>query len=169
MAPTHVRIWSSLSATKKTIRHCIPAIQPHLPFAAPDVPDEKQMNVGWRSASAGSTVRRSSGANVQQWRQHMLESGLPSQRPRRQSAIAFLPFSHIYGYFWMQLRYKSRSNLGITTTVVPHIKHWHMNKFKYRPDELALVPPIALMLVKDPRVSKYDLSSVRKILDATEV
>jgi acyl-CoA synthetase (AMP-forming)/AMP-acid ligase II len=35
-----------------------------------------------------------------------------------------------------------------------------------QPEELAAVPPIILLLVKDPRVEKYDLSSVRKILSA---
>ncbi|CAG8903361.1 unnamed protein product [Penicillium egyptiacum] len=110
------------------------------------------------------TTHQNITSNLQQWR-HLLDSGLPSQRPTRQSAIAFLPFSHIYG---LNL-FMCQCLMWGTTVVV-------MQKFdldlylsciqKYRPDELAVVPPIALMLVKDPRVSKYDLTSVRKIMSA---
>jgi acyl-CoA synthetase (AMP-forming)/AMP-acid ligase II len=103
-------------------------------------------------------------SNLQQWR-HNLETGLPSQQPARKSAIAFLPFSHIYG---LNLFICQCLAWGTTVVIMPKFDlELYLNCIqKYRPDELALVPPIALMLVKDPRVSKYDLSSVRKIMSA---
>ncbi|KAL4807018.1 hypothetical protein BDV18DRAFT_136682 [Aspergillus unguis] len=111
------------------------------------------------------TTHQNITANLQQWRAHMLDSGSPEQRVARNSVIAFLPFSHIYG---LNL-YMCQCLLWGTSVVV-------MSKFdldtylgcveKYRPDELALVPPIALMIVKDERVAKYNLSSVKRILSA---
>ena len=104
-------------------------------------------------------------ANLQQWRALILDSGPPSARPQRHTAIAFLPFSHIYGLNV----YMCQCMVWGTSVIV-------MSKFdldtylrcieKYRPDELHLVPPIALLLVKEQRVSKYDLSSVRRVLSA---
>lgn len=104
-------------------------------------------------------------SNLQQWRALLMETGLPHQQVQRNTAIAFLPFSHIYG---LNL-YMCQCLLWGTSVIV-------MPKFdlemylgciqKYRPGELALVPPIALMLVKDERVSKYDLSSVKRIMSA---
>ncbi|KXG52837.1 AMP-dependent synthetase/ligase [Penicillium griseofulvum] len=110
------------------------------------------------------TTHQNITSNLQQWR-HNLESGLPSQRPARKSAIAFLPFSHIYG---LNLFICQCLAWGTTVVIMPKFDlELYLNCIqKYRPDELALVPPIALMLVKDPRVSKYDLSSVRKIMSA---
>ncbi|KAJ5431486.1 AMP-dependent synthetase/ligase [Penicillium cf. griseofulvum] len=110
------------------------------------------------------TTHQNITSNLQQWR-HNLETGLPSQRPARQSAIAFLPFSHIYG---LNLFVCQCLAWGTTVVIMPKFDlELYLNCIqKYRPDELALVPPIALMLVKDPRVSKYDLSSVRKVMSA---
>ncbi|OQE44577.1 hypothetical protein PENCOP_c002G06281 [Penicillium coprophilum] len=103
-------------------------------------------------------------SNLQQSR-HYLDSGLPSQRSARKSAIAFLPFSHIYG---LNLFMCQCLMWGTTVAIMPKFDlDLYLSCIqKYRPDELSLVPPIALMLVKDPRVVKYDLSSVRKIMSA---
>ncbi|CAG8118436.1 unnamed protein product [Penicillium nalgiovense] len=111
------------------------------------------------------TTHQNVTSNLQQWRHQMLESGLPSQRPRRQYAIAFLPFSHIYG---LNLFMCQCLMWGTTVVIMPRFDlDLYLSCIqKYRPDELAVVPPIALMLVKDPRVSKYDLTSVRKIMSA---
>ncbi|KAJ5329654.1 AMP-dependent synthetase/ligase [Penicillium brevicompactum] len=104
-------------------------------------------------------------SNLQQWRSIMLESGELSQRPTRSSAIGFLPFSHIYG---LNLFICQCLIWGTTVVVMPK---FDLDAYlgyiqQYRPDELSIVPPIALMLVKDPRVAKYDLSCVRKIMSA---
>ncbi|KAJ5178589.1 AMP-dependent synthetase/ligase [Penicillium coprophilum] len=103
-------------------------------------------------------------SNLQQSR-HYLDSGLPSQRSARKSAVAFLPFSHIYG---LNLFMCQCLMWGTTVAIMPKFDlDLYLSCIqKYRPDELSLVPPIALMLVKDPRVVKYDLSSVRKIMSA---
>ncbi|CAI7634221.1 unnamed protein product [Penicillium glandicola] len=111
------------------------------------------------------TTHQNITSNLQQWRYQMLDSGAPSQRPARKSAIAFLPFSHIYG---LNLFICQCLMWGTTVVIMPRFDlDLYLSCIqKYRPDELSVVPPIALMLVKDPRVSKYDLSSVRKILSA---
>ncbi|KAG0153695.1 hypothetical protein PDIDSM_2349 [Penicillium digitatum] len=111
------------------------------------------------------TTHQNITSNLQQWRHQMLDSGLPSQRPKRQSAIAFLPFSHIYG---LNLFICQCLMWGTTVVILPKFDlDLYLSCIeKYRPDELSVVPPIALMLVKDPRVFKYDLTSVRKIMSA---
>ncbi|KAI9037062.1 uncharacterized protein KD926_000848 [Aspergillus affinis] len=43
------------------------------------------------------TTHRNITANLQQWRAQLLDSGSPAQHIDRHTAIAFLPFSHIYG------------------------------------------------------------------------
>lgn len=111
------------------------------------------------------TTHQNLTANLQQWKALMLDTGLPHQQVERRAAISFLPFSHIYG---LNL-YMCQCLLWGTSVIV-------MPKFdlemylgciqKYQPGELALVPPIALLLVKDERVSKYDLSSVKRIMSA---
>ncbi|KAJ5813115.1 AMP-dependent synthetase/ligase [Penicillium robsamsonii] len=135
----------------------------------PSEADNQPAFICFSSGTSGAakgvvTTHKNITSNIQQWR-HYLDGGLPSQRPARKSAVAFLPFSHIYGFNL----FMCQCLMWGTTVAV-------MTKFdldlylsciqKYRPDELSLVPPIALLLVKDPRVSKYDLSSVRKIMSA---
>lgn len=111
------------------------------------------------------TTHQNLTSNLQQWRAHMLESGEPSQRIKRNAAIAFLPFSHIYG---LNLYMCQCLMWGTTVVVLPRfdLDNYLSCVEKYRPDELALVPPIALMIVKDPRVAKYDMRSVKRIMSA---
>ena len=95
----------------------------------------------------------------------MLDSGSSAQQVKRDTTIAFLPFSHIYG---LNLYMCQCLTWGTTVVILPR---FDLNQYlesveKYQPDELALVPPIALMMVKDPRVSKYNLRSVRRIMSA---
>lgn len=111
------------------------------------------------------TTHQNLTSNLQQWHAHMMESGQPSQRVKRDATIAFLPFSHIYG---LNL-YMCHCLLWGTTVVI--LPRFDLDTYlgcveKYRPDELALVPPVALMIVKDPRVAKYDLRSVKRIMSA---
>ncbi|KAK5791772.1 hypothetical protein VI817_007081 [Penicillium citrinum] len=111
------------------------------------------------------TTHQNLTSNLQQWRSHMLDSGSSDQQVKRNTTIAFLPFSHIYG---LNL-YMCQCLLWGTTVVI--LPRFDLDQYlecveKYRPDELALVPPIALMIVKDSRVSKYDLRSVKRIMSA---
>ncbi|KAJ5647849.1 hypothetical protein N7490_004221 [Penicillium lividum] len=89
-------------------------------------------------------------ANLQQWRALLLETGSSSLRPQRRTAVAFLPFSHIYG---LNLYMCQCMAWGTSVIILPR---FDLDKYldciqKYQPDELALVPPVALMLVKDER------------------
>ncbi|KAI9371237.1 hypothetical protein BJX61DRAFT_548386 [Aspergillus egyptiacus] len=111
------------------------------------------------------TTHKNITSNLQQWRSLLLDSGAPSQRVQRRAAIAFLPFSHIYG---LNLYMCQCLLWGISVVILPR---FDLDLYlrciqQYRPDELALVPPVALMLVKDDRVKNYDLTSVRRIMSA---
>jgi acyl-CoA synthetase (AMP-forming)/AMP-acid ligase II len=111
------------------------------------------------------TTHQNITSNLQQWRSLMLDSGQPEERVQRHSTVAFLPLSHIYG---LNL-YMCQCLLWGTSVVV--MSRFDLDLYlgcieKYRPDELALVPPVALMLVKDDRTAKYDLRSVKRIMSA---
>ncbi|KAL3460863.1 hypothetical protein BJX64DRAFT_300412 [Aspergillus heterothallicus] len=111
------------------------------------------------------TTHRNITSNLQQWRAQLLDSGSPAQQIDRTAAIAFLPFSHIYG---LNLYMCQCLMWGTPVVILPRfdLDMYLAAVQKYRPQELALVPPIALMLVKDDRIRKYDLRSVKRILSA---
>ncbi|KAL2802038.1 hypothetical protein BJX63DRAFT_416020 [Aspergillus granulosus] len=111
------------------------------------------------------TTHRNITSNLQQWRAQLLDSGSTSQQIRRNAAIAFLPFSHIYG---LNLYMCQCLMWGTPVVILPRFDlDLYLSCIqKYKPQELALVPPIALMLVKDDRIRKYDLRSVKRILSA---
>jgi acyl-CoA synthetase (AMP-forming)/AMP-acid ligase II len=111
------------------------------------------------------TTHQNITANLQQWRAQLLDSGSTAQRIDRNTAIAFLPFSHIYG---LNLYICQCLLWGTPVVILPRFDlDLYLSCIeKYRPQELALVPPIALMLVKDDRIKKFDLRSVRRILSA---
>jgi acyl-CoA synthetase (AMP-forming)/AMP-acid ligase II len=104
-------------------------------------------------------------ANLQQMRYSMVDTGLPSQRPQRRVGLAFLPFSHAYG---LSLYLCQSIQWGTTTVVMPKfdLDQYLSCVEKYRPDELSIVPPVALMMVKDDRLANYDLRSVKLIMSA---
>ncbi|KAJ6133837.1 hypothetical protein N7523_000159 [Penicillium sp. IBT 18751x] len=111
------------------------------------------------------TTHQNVTSNLQQWRSLKMESGDPDEPVQRDSTIAFLPLSHIYG---LNL-YMCQCLLWGTTVIV--MARFDLDLYlnciqKYQPEDLALVPPVALMLVKDDRVSKYNLSSVKRIMSA---
>lgn len=111
------------------------------------------------------TTHRNITSNLQQWRAQLLDSGSAAQRVDRTAAIAFLPFSHIYG---LNLYTCQCLTWGTPVVILPRfdLDTYLSCVEKYKPQELALVPPIALMLVKDDRIRNYDLRSVRRILSA---
>lgn len=106
------------------------------------------------------TTHRNMTSNIQQW-----DYQLNGTNPPFHHAVAFLPFSHIYGFHL----YLCNCLMRGTTVIV-------MEKFdlelylecihEHRPEELALVPPVALQLLKDQRTNQHDLSSVKRILSA---
>ncbi|KAK3627750.1 hypothetical protein LTR22_022621 [Elasticomyces elasticus] len=82
-----------------------------------------------------------------------------------QTQIAFLPMSHIYGLH----NYLCCSLQQGATVVV--LRQFSLEGFlgaveRYRPVDLEVVPPVALLLAKNPKVEEYDLSSVRFIMSA---
>ncbi|KAK5729301.1 hypothetical protein LTR15_002443 [Elasticomyces elasticus] len=82
-----------------------------------------------------------------------------------QTQIAFLPMSHIYGLH----NYLCCSLQRGATVVV--LRQFSLEGFlgavqQYRPVDLEVVPPVALLLAKNPKVAEYDLSSVRFIMSA---
>ncbi len=77
--------------------------------------------------------------------------------------IAVLPFFHIYGLSVILLLALQR---GATLVVFPR---FDMESFlraveRYRVTRLPLVPPLILRLVHEPRLSEFDLSSVRVVM-----
>ncbi|KAK5700445.1 hypothetical protein LTR97_004962 [Elasticomyces elasticus] len=82
-----------------------------------------------------------------------------------QTQIAFLPMSHIYGLH----NYLCCSLQRGATVVV--LRQFSLEGFlgavqEYRPVDLEVVPPVALLLAKNPKVVEYDLSSVKFIMSA---
>lgn len=99
-------------------------------------------------------------ANLQQWRElYSMDSRTGS------SDIAFLPFSHIYA---LNVFVCGGIYFGNTVVVMPHFDFDLYLRCidKYRPTDLYLVPPVALRLVQDPQLDKYNLSSVKRIMSA---
>ncbi|KAL2839638.1 hypothetical protein BJY01DRAFT_257672 [Aspergillus pseudoustus] len=111
------------------------------------------------------TTHQNITSNLQQWRAQLLDSGSAAQQIDRTAAIAFLPFSHIYG---LNLYMCQCLMWGTPVVILPRfdLEMYLSCIQKYKPQELALVPPIALMLVKDDRIRNYDLRSVKRILSA---
>ncbi|CAL5872765.1 uncharacterized protein PFLUO_LOCUS7034 [Penicillium psychrofluorescens] len=128
--------------------------------------DERSAFICFSSGTTGPakgviTTHRNIVANLQQWDAHSTHGGakLPT------ASVAFLPFSHIYAISYFVCGAFLR---GMKTAVMASFDlDVFLNSIQtVQPEELAVVPPIVLLLVKDPRVEKYDLSSVRTILSA---
>ena len=111
------------------------------------------------------TTHQNLTSNLQQWLSLKMDSGQSVEQIQRDSTIAFLPLSHIYG---LNL-YMCQCLLWGTSVIV--MARFDLDLYlsciqRYQPEDLALVPPVALMLVKDERITKYNLSSVKRILSA---
>lgn len=75
--------------------------------------------------------------------------------------LLFAPFFHVYG-----LAYNAMLWLAGETVVIMakfDLPHYLSSISKYKITCLPVVPPVAVLLVKDERVSNYDLSSVTDI------
>ncbi|KAB8226939.1 uncharacterized protein BDW43DRAFT_28955 [Aspergillus alliaceus] len=96
-------------------------------------------------------------ANLQQWSALYLRGISPSP-----TGVAFMPFSHISGISTVVCGGMLR---GTTTAILPRfdIDVFLRNAQQLQPDELSLVPPIAMLLVNHPLVPKYNIRSVKRI------
>lgn len=87
--------------------------------------------------------------------------GEPELTPE-DSILSFLPFFHIYGLTCIlhQAIYR-----GIKCVVMPKfaIEDWCRNIQQHKITFSYVVPPVVLLLSKDPCVDKYDLSSLRML------
>ncbi len=81
------------------------------------------------------------------------------------TALAFLPFFHIYG---IVMFLNLSLHLGATVVTMPRfdLEQYLGMVQKYQVSILHVVPPIALALAKHPIVSNYDLSKVRGAFSA---
>eukprot|EP01111_Echinosteliopsis_oligospora_P014728 TRINITY_DN5619_c0_g1_i1.p1 TRINITY_DN5619_c0_g1~~TRINITY_DN5619_c0_g1_i1.p1 ORF type:complete len:541 (-),score=168.88 TRINITY_DN5619_c0_g1_i1:56-1627(-) len=82
-----------------------------------------------------------------------------------QKLVGFLPFFHIYGMVVL-LNVGLRYGCAIAVISKFDLKVFLNAVQKYKLTNLHIAPPVALMLVKDPLVQQYDLSSVRTIVSA---
>ena len=99
-------------------------------------------------------------SNILQWQSHMHDDWC-----HQQNLIGFLPFSHIYGLNTFLCHPLTQ---GSTVYVMPRFELPLFLKLiqETRPEQLLLVPPVVLALVKHPMVKEFDLSSVKRIMSA---
>jgi acyl-CoA synthetase (AMP-forming)/AMP-acid ligase II len=97
-------------------------------------------------------------SNVLQWKLQ-----LHAEFGHSQNMIGFLPFSHIYG---LNVYICHPLVRGSTVYVMPRFDlPLYLSLIQtHRPEQLIVVPPVVLALVKDPMVAKYDLSSVKRFM-----
>lgn len=127
-------------------------------------PEDAETKVAFMCFSSGTTGRakgvmtthKNMVSNMKQGEAHLPEI------IQQQTHVAFLPFSHIYGL----QNYLCTAMLHGSTVVVMQkfdLDVYLANIQKWRPKMLIAVPPVVLLLAKDPRMQKYDLSSVRRL------
>lgn len=131
-------------------------------------PQEAHSRTAFLCFSSGTTGRskgvqtshKNITSNMQQWLKHIPEDWSGSS-----TTIAFLPFNHIYGlnvflclslFTGSTIVVMSRFDLGLYLSSIQ----------KFKPKTLYTVPPVILLLTKDPRVANYDLKSVTRVLSA---
>ncbi|KAG2010345.1 phenylacetyl-CoA ligase, variant 2 [Coprinopsis cinerea AmutBmut pab1-1] len=141
-------------------------------------PGEAKTKIACLSFSSGTTGRPKAVAlshfglvaNVVQFSVHhkMNRKDLPPDSEERRYRVGdvvlgILPFFHIYG---LSITIFVTFFAGMTLVVVPKFGFTDMLKIiqTYRVSHLYIVPPIALLLCKDPAVKRYDLSSIRFML-----
>lgn len=83
-------------------------------------------------------------------------------RNARASWLCFLPLYHAYGQTYFVA---GAFNRQVPVYVMPKFDFEKMLEYiqRFRVTDLALVPPIAVLLAKHPAVEKYDLSSVENV------
>ncbi|KIW23841.1 uncharacterized protein PV07_12010 [Cladophialophora immunda] len=106
------------------------------------------------------TTHKNLVSNIQQW-----DAQMPGETTGKQTTVAFLPFSHIYG-----LTSFVAINTFVGNTAVV-LSRFDLELFlsccqKYRPEMVSLVPPVMLLMAKHPLMKKYDLSSLKRLFCA---
>jgi acyl-CoA synthetase (AMP-forming)/AMP-acid ligase II len=145
---------------KYLVTHCLPQdLCTISPSEAATRPAFVCFSSGTTGKSKGVIVtHRNMTSDLRQWEGHH-----EAEDTRGKMQVAFLPLSHIYGlnvYMCGSLR------RGRTTVI---IQQFNLDVYlkcieRYRPQDLQLVPPVALLLAKDPKVESYNLSSIRTIM-----
>lgn len=77
--------------------------------------------------------------------------------------VVFLPFYHIFGLAVLLLKIITGATIVQLPKFDPDVFLTALQKIK--PWELAIVPPVGLLLAKHPVVGKFDLSSIRFIVN----
>ncbi|KAK3075820.1 hypothetical protein LTR53_000522 [Teratosphaeriaceae sp. CCFEE 6253] len=160
-ADGHARVNGSETA-ESMAKHCTPSDLLTIPAS------EAKTRPAFLCFSSGTTGKAKGAllthhnltSNIAQMTTHVWTDVLP-----RQTQIAFLPFSHIYGiqnYLFMTLRRGTAVVVMRKFSLDAYLAHVQ----QYRPVELELVPPVALLLAKNPKIPAFDLSSVRSVMSA---
>lgn len=139
--------------TESQARHPAPLNQDHPAFIC--------FSSGTSGAAKGVVLtHRNITANIQQWN-HLYHSETTPGRV----TVNFLPFSHIYGLnvFICGGFHRGQTNVLLSKF---SLDVYLRTIQEYRPEELYLVPPVAIRLVKDSTLSEYNLRCVRRILSA---
>ena len=95
-------------------------------------------------------------ANIWQFAMHNSMFGLNPGN----TIVAVLPMYHIYGLYCFALAAPMR---GASVVLLPEFNPvtFLTSIQKYRASHVYIVPPLALFLIKDPRVKEFDLTSIR--------
>lgn len=149
-----------------TIEQLVSKSEPGHLFAIP--PHEAETRLAFLCFSSGTTgvskgvmtSHKNMTSNVQQWLQVS-----PDNWSGKSTFVGFLPFSHIYG-----LNYFLCTSM-ISGSTVAVIARFELDLYlrtveKYKANVLVLVPPVVLLLVKDERVTSYNLKHVKRLLSA---
>ncbi|CZR56531.1 related to 4-coumarate-CoA ligase [Phialocephala subalpina] len=131
-------------------------------------PEEADSHLSFMCFSSGTTGRakgvmlthKNIIVNVQQWTRQ-----IGGEWDRESTTIGFQPFNHIYGVHMFSCIHLFN---GATVVVMPRFEFGaYLGAIqRYKPETLFSVPPVILLLKKDPRVTQYDLSSVKRIMSA---
>lgn len=78
-------------------------------------------------------------------------------------SVTFLPMFHIFGLIVVCANSHSQGSKVVFMSRFNAEEYLQLIQ-KYRPPSLEVVPPIMVMFAKHPKVSEYDLSSVKRIL-----
>ncbi|PVH70742.1 acetyl-CoA synthetase-like protein [Cadophora sp. DSE1049] len=131
-------------------------------------PEEADSRLAFMCFSSGTTgpakgvmlTHKNITVNVQQWTRHTGD-----EWNQEAATIGFQPFNHIYGVHMFACIHLLN---GATVVVMPRFEFGAYLEAiqRHKPETLFSVPPMILLLTKDPRVAKYDLSSVKQIMSA---
>ncbi len=160
MAGTHCTELFVIGAESGEAKSLESLMGPELPTQLPVDLDEFNVVLPYSSGTTGRPkgvmlTHRNIVTNVAQL-------AVPTQIEPEETAIAFLPFFHIYG---MTVLMNLVLGEGGRLVTMPRFDLELFLKLieTHRSSRLFIVPPVALALAKHPLVDQYDMSSVRHI------